>query len=380
MLFSLDAAVAVLFATGSPGPQQIHGLEMLTLGIAEGNHCITGTRNTLRLLGASGHLSARAQAVMFAALDTYAQHRAILGKVRVYATVTPIAVSGPHVQSVHSNQSVITVPLDWFKTSAKVQPTALLAENLDDANLYLRIGEAGAILASWGYLSLSARPIHGGGGTISQVLQGYVGSGDLCLCLVDSDRACPGGVLGNTASSVQPFKSQQYPLSDVLETVARDAENLLPDTFYIGGFHSSPHLFPAADVLDRLTSATEFDARSHLDIKRGLSLRQVFALTPGSPERLFWESKVKLIIGLLPSPLALPCLAIGHCNAGTATACTCVVVPACTGDLLRRFLHATANQTVYQIIGSLDASVRPEWARLGTLIASWCIATKPLRL
>jgi hypothetical protein len=380
MLFAISDAVAALIDGQSATPQQLQSIDYLAMGVGEGNHALTGKRASLRTLANSTSLSARSRAVFADVESKISQEAGIQHKVSVYGNVVVATQSGaPAIRAV-GTQHEIEVPLNWINATARVQPAALLGENLDDSCFYGRVGEVAAILEGWGYVPVQFQPIHGGGGTIGQVLAHQAGLQNLCVCIVDSDYASPNGALGGTASAVQQYKTPAFPLIRVLETSGRDFENMLPIEFYIDGYYRSAGQFAAAPFLESLTGAGEIEARLHLDIKRGLNLRQIFAYSAGSPERAFWDAKTGVLSGLvIPSP-TLPCLAAGICALLPNVACTCVIVPPSAGNILRQFLDSASLQDRFKISKIVDPAVRPEWTRLGREIASWCLGRRKLRV
>lgn len=378
MLFVIDQSVADAFAIFAPVAKDIVGLNFLAQASGEGKHRIGGSRRILTSLSVSPALQEYTRRILSRAVGRATQEGRLHNGLAVYGRVIVTNAASPTSEMV-GHQRVITFPLHWFDDSAKIQACTLLGENLDDANVLIRMGEAGAHLAREPYLPLKCYSDHAGGNP-AQVLQSHADHSRLCFCVVDSDRACPAGKLGGTATSAQPFKaSGTYPLLGVTETSGRDLENALPDTFYQSAFGSAP----LTAVLKELTHQREFEIRAHIDIEHGMPLSRVFDHPIGCSERTFWDAKLPAVANLAGINMStLSCLTTGSCSAVAKKPplrCSCVVVGGNTAKILRAFLDRFKTPTRYQLAESLDDSVRDEWRRIGIMVASWCCADEPLR-
>jgi hypothetical protein len=379
MLFVIDQSVEQLFASGSAGPLDVDGIDCLAMGVAEGSHRIIGSRQVLTNLSGQVAFQRKTRNVFQRALGRVAEEGKLKALLNVYGRIQAGPAAIP-VSKTINNQREITFPLRWFDQSSKVQRTILLGEHLSDAHVLQKVAEAGAALANLNHLPIRCRPNLGGGSTISLVLAANISANSFCICIVDSDRACPGGTLGGTATSVQIFKNPTaYPLVEVMETTGRDLENHLPDFFYHAEYGSNLRCCTLAAMMMHLTSCGETDLRSHLDIENGVKLRQILAHPAHSPERNFWLAKLSIILNQVGTS-ALPCLATAICSAPARTPCTCAPVDGIPSNVLDLFASRYADSSPYQLAGWLDDSVRPEWHRLGSSIASWCCADERLRL
>jgi hypothetical protein len=356
-------------------------MRYLVLGSSEGSHKITGQRRTLTGLAQAQSLDSHTRNALTNAARRVYEDGNLPQKLQVFGRVIAAPQTTPS-SSVNGAQRVITFPLRWFDSSAKIQPTALLGENSVDAYVFLKMGEAGAILAGLGYLPVVARCTHGGGSTTGAVLGQTVQSGQLCLCLVDSDKKSPSGPSGGTAQAVAPYKNAlMYPLAQVEETVGRDLENSLPDLFYVDAYGGHPTYSSLAELLMKLSEAGEIDLRNHLDIENGLKLHDVFSLTPGTSDFIFWQNKLNSVTKMMNLPSAsLPCHSTQTCSQQNWATCTCILVPPNPANILDEFLRRYQNSGRYELRAALDDSVRPEWLRLGSLIAAWCCADQKMRL
>lgn len=374
MLFEIDSSVPRHLASDSAVSQDFESVNLLALGVSEGKHRIIGGRSVLRELVEGPGLNKTTRSVFERAACRIPREMNLLQKVAVYGKVIGGTGATPAAKTV-GIQRVITFPLRWFDESDKVQRVTLLGENLLDTRVFKKFAEVGPILAGWDRRPVEMARDHGGGSTTVRVLEDHSTSNRLCLCIVDSDRACPGGDCGDTATSVQKFNSYaDYPLMEVLEIGARDLENLLPNAFYKIAYGEDDAL---AVVLEGLTEQGEHEVRAHLDIKMGVMGRQIFAEHSGSPEGKFWKSKQSILLAHCDSQL--PCLSIGACKPIIGKNCHCVVIAGKGSRILERFLEHFEDWDGHGLKGILDDSVRSEWLRLGVSIASWCCGDDRLR-
>lgn len=381
MLFVIDQSVIDLFAAGRAQALDVNGLDYLALGVAEGNHRIIGPRKVLLDLAVQDTLHKKTRSVINRAVNRAAQEGKLHHQLSVYGRVLADGGTVP-VSRMHGLQRVISFPLRWFDSSAKIQPTVVLGEDLSDVGVLEKVGEVGTVLAGLRHLPLRLSHDHGGGSKIGVVLGSNASANRFCVCIVDSDRACPTGTLGGTAITVQSYKNPAaYPLVDVAETSGRDLENALPDVFYRTAYTDPSRHGPMVTLLEHLTQSGETDVRAHLDIEKGLTLRQVYNHPTGSPENVFWRAKLN---SLLASPgivhSSLPCLATGVCASPQNADCTCVILVGNRANILDHFIDRFGSATRYYLASCLDRSVRSEWHRLGANIASWCCGDEPLRM
>jgi hypothetical protein len=381
MLYFIDHGVAALLDSDAAEHGDFDGITYLALGAAEGNHRIVGSRKTLLDLARNDALSLKTRKVFERSALRVSQEGNLHSKFKVYGRVIAEAVPYPTSVTI-GQQRTINFPLRWFDVSAKVQPTVLLGEDLSDARVLTKVGEVGAFTAQLAYIPLSSYADHGGGSGTPDVLEQHAQHQRLCICVVDSDRASPGGTLGGTASSVQRFKNEiTYPLVDVVETAGRDLENILPDYFYQSAYGSHARYGPLTALLRNLSQSEEHDLRAHIDVENGIILKPIYAHAAGSLERTFWLSKLPTLTAHLGiSPAAVPCMVGGTCaNQAGGANCSCVIITGNASDILDKFYTLYKDASRYEIGMHLEKSVATEWQRIGSRIANWCCGDEVLR-
>jgi hypothetical protein len=352
------------------------------LGVFEGNHRLGGYRTVLQSLAEHEQVPLRAKQVLARAASRVGQEGRLWESLSTYGSVMSGASAGNQPKStIAGSQRVIVCPLRWFDASDKVQPTILLGENLSDVGVLDVIARTAMALKRLPYLPLKHDKRGGGGSSTGQTLASIVATGRQCICVVDSDRPCSNGVIGATASGIQVYKNVlQYPTVEVLETGGRDLENCLPDQFYQNEYGNHHQHSAMANALRLFATSGDDEARAHIDIEKGLTLRQVFACPSGTPERVFLDRCVNSVCTALGYPSNhFACVATSTCATALTGSCTCVVVRGITRNILERFVELYATDMGYGLASLLSPSERAEWLRLGLAIASWCCAEPKLR-
>lgn len=380
MLYVIDDNIASHFSAGKANQRDIASLEMLAMGIAEGRHRLHGRRVTLQTLINGDWFSARAKGVFLQARNQVSQTGILPNQLRVYGrlVVSP-GMDSPKHHAIGERRE-IRIPLDWFDESSKVQETILLGENLSDVKALLIIANVAITRMDLKYLPFRFDGRGGGGSTTGASIAQIAEQQQQCLCLVDSDRACPTGQIGDTARSVQQFKDpEMYPRIGIVETAGRDLENSLPLSFYRNQYSGQNQFAPLTNLLVGLANAGHHELILYLDIENGLTLRRHFQRPADSPERAYWETRIPILCNFLqpPNP-AFPCQLTKVC--ANPNACMCIVCPGNRSDVLAMFSKVYETTNPFTLSALLSTQEWEEWCRLGIEVASWCCAEKKLRM
>lgn len=381
MLYLIDESVPELIRSGNAQPADYRSLDYLLLGAVDGHHKVLGSRKVLGTLLSCGKLENKSYSAIHRILERIAREFNLTKNLPVYGHV----VSGANtsvISSQSSTQRIITFPLRWFDSSAKIQPTILLGEHIEDSYTLKLFAEVATVINNIPYLPIKLQHDHGGGSAIGDILQHHASSSSQCICVVDSDRSCPGGNIGGTAQTVQRFKSStSYPLIDVMETIGRDLENTLPDLFYNASYGSASTSGSMTNLLKKLNDLGEYDLRNHIDIEKGLRLSHVFDFTANPVEDVFWKNKLPIVDGCLNiDQSAFPCMSDQKCCQVRKSQCTCIILQGNTSNILKQFNLDYGSIARHQLKNWLDDSVIHEWSRIGLAIAGWCCADERLRI
>lgn len=196
MLIELSNDVGSIVSATALEPNAIDGLEHLLCCHREGRHVVAVSHMVARALADCRELSSRARGTAAHLYRTASELLGLRNQVRS-RMIVDTGLLGPSVES--SVPLVLRTTLSWWADTAHSRECILLTENLDDALVYERLAEA-VMRRRKMFCRMSVRRQGGGGTTIAKELSEIVRRGEICVCVVDSDRRYPGGGLGAVAS------------------------------------------------------------------------------------------------------------------------------------------------------------------------------------
>lgn len=174
------------------------------------------------------------------------------------------------------------VPYTYFDDFESAGSAHLVAEDQDDADLYLIA--ARAYVAFSPDLQGTKVILHcfgGGGGNINDAFRAHARH-SFTLGIVDSDKKWPSAALGKTCMDLQEvlveLEREGRSLAELIVLPCHELENLLPAALIIDSFIQDDD----ADFRNRCVDAERLKILGaaaplhHLDIKRGLTLYDVF--------------------------------------------------------------------------------------------------------
>lgn len=382
MLLVLDQTVADVFSTPGPKPQSlIDALEILGSQIYHGEHALFTPRHIAEILLEKGPGDRRLKLVLKAARDQYSDRQRLYSRVAVHAEIKTSLLPTP-VQTVVGDRTVIEIPLTWIDHPDKLRRTALLGEDQSDVQVFREIARAITPADYWRAATPSYEPIHGGGGAIGAVFSNLRNQNRFICCIVDSDRAWPGAVLGGTAQQIAAhFQPSPPPLAAWAYTDGRDLENALPDAFYLATYANPAQQRVAVKALEALTGSADEPIRSYVDISDGMTLEDVYSLPIGNIGRQFWDQAWPILAQLQTLPAAA-CGGTGICSKppaqiGQSQKCVCRFFPPFHKAVLDSFASYAGRLKGGALLGQLSLSLQNEWTRFGKLVFDWCCANKP---
>jgi hypothetical protein len=312
------------------------GLHNLAIAAREGNHYLIAPRELAQSLSHAARLGLRERTLYRVINERYStlagMAHQVSFKVRVARDiVADRIVAGRNVE--------ITLPLSYFSSTTTIQPVILLCENLDDCKLIYEFVRTFAHAERLGAIktSLDMRP--GGGSTTADVAESILRPDRrMLVAVVDSDRESPGGALGGTALNTRRvFANWQRATSELIILKGRDLENLLPDEFYRTEFGQDSVHGGSVAFIAALVGSNCGSARLHIDIKKGLMLKDILK-RPNPPQDFegVWGAVVTSVAkGRLPcSEACVGCADAGSCS--SPNACGCILSRSNSADLLSR--------------------------------------------
>jgi hypothetical protein len=260
---------------------------------------------------------------------------------------------------------VYTSPTNVINSNL-LYPPILLGENLTDCDLYVN-----AIAQHYTDLPRSLREIRlsqrfepgGGNNTHASYSRHKNLAIDLCLCVVDSDKACPTENAGDTAKFVQNVdKSGRSPYCSHLLIDAYSAENLLPideigRQYEIGKSAKQISEFSVVEEIRNLSSWR------YLPLKKGIKGKD---LKSNSARAAYWK------LQLAQLGIGTPCCAVDDCS--------CSIVPNVSEKTLAKSLETANSSWRRTLNGEKNAEIRENYLVISKEVRSWLCIGNPLRI
>lgn len=233
MIIQLDRSLASCIEMGNGMEARVSAcLELLAIAQGEGNHIVFSDLETLKLLQEyRNSFSQKGAALLDRTLNRFPQTAKLARDVCVKLVVGNFdTVNSLNIDNVR----IIQYPFSKL-TSAVLQRTYLLVENIHDAKFYRWISENVLRIKNKSDSILAFEAYSGGGNTTADAYQ-YIKNDTerLCLCIVDSDIRWPGASVGETAAKVRS-SDERDPKPNAAHYIIGvcSIENLIPlDVFY----------------------------------------------------------------------------------------------------------------------------------------------------
>lgn len=377
MLFIIDEEISASVANGTCSLATCEALDFLGLAMFEGKHRVTASQSGLIRLSRYNAMSLKARAAFAEALNEFQADQALLKKLTVHVRITT-TVSVVTVATVAGGKR-IDVPPSWIDDSAKIQATCLVGENLIDCDFLQRVGSVARAVGSVGNCVLKFEFINGGGSTCAPVIEELTARPRFCCCVVDSDKKCPAGGLGGTASAVQKFKDPAlYPYVGIIETYGRELENMVHRHFIEHQYLPDVSHGAAIKILKHADDSSDLDLRYFYDVKEGLVLADIYKHAVGSPQRTFWENKLTLLGPLLKhSHPIIKCTETVTC---VDDGCSCRITNGFGKKVLHAFIAYADQRGAKKVGEEIPPSILEEWKRVGQFLMDWGCARDRVRV
>jgi hypothetical protein len=382
MLLYLDRSLEdCLDSSGVDREDAVEGLEKIAMGRAEGKHLVLGEASTLSALATWEDLSERYRKVYSRILGKLPTTGSIRRKLPYRVDVVGHQPTELTLKESES-QTIIQVPIRYFRDSGLVQETILLAENRRDAEVYKRMARVNIKLRRWATIPIRLETRPGGGADTAEEYRSLQEERKrLCLCIVDSDRTSPEGQLGLTALGLRRVEDPQQPMCVYLTTRTHELENCIPTGMYREVAEGDQRR-KAVEFLEDLEESELAEARKYLDFKKGLVLAEIFenlSKYSRSPANLsYWQS---LLSHLAENsyPTHQECLEIGECRSEGRCSCSvmCGFGANVIDDVRNKVMERNSD---HKIKAFLDTLTLPEWETLGSMVLAWCCGAEEIRV
>ena len=218
------------------------------------------------------------------------------------------------------------VPLTQFESFDLCKESILLAENSVDCAIYTIGARIYSHISPFHSFKVKPDPRPGGGHTTVQLLRDIqAASNRFCICVVDSDRHYPLAPLGRTASDALDLFDPDGGLVSLIITATHELENLLPANHISKVYRGEPLKHAACNTWVRIRQH-DAEVADHGDLKAGLAIKGLLAMPVQSPERIYWNSKLNVLLQQTGADRALVTNCIGAGVCAHPADCQCIIV------------------------------------------------------
>jgi hypothetical protein len=369
MLFVLDDSLTRYLEDGTGIDLISNSVELLTLSRREGKHILFGSRRLLSLILTRCSLSQQAAAMVNKVRQELPEFGNLLTRTPrlirvVYETTRRIEERG--------GQRILYVPVTLLQDSSVCQKTILLGENFRDTKLYLMFAELFRMNSRIGNMRVVAEPRGGGGNEVVTEYSNLQNEQScLCLCIVDSDRQCPDGSLGEVAKQTLAVDSGSFPMSEAFITRVRMIENHFSIRQLALAIAGNDVRSQVVRFLEKLEGVGSTELRKFIDFKNGIVISDINKPETPKPVRMFWRDELVRLMerGVIASKA---CLSEGECDKDPS--CVCCIMPGFGPALLDNVTDILDIMTPQKRAEDLCTITRDEWLHIGGVVFAWCCA------
>lgn len=284
MLIEIDETVLIALENTGIKNKISESLGLLAQSAREGHHFVYANMMVLDRLAESSEISLASKATYSALIN----RMSFLNKVKSSVTDYIICYYDVNRADCYQLGNAIWIPIEWFDSSSKIQPTMLVAENDSDCELYAILGKLYSIVNN---LPNDIRFIDmpGGGNTIGKIYNKRQNNFSTpVICIADSDKSCPVVGYGETAKTVISSNDPDNFMSTYEVLTVRMLENLLPLKFY-SDVYGKGNGTKAVVFLDEISKSEEFsEIRRYINFKKGICYKKVYECKKDAKKR-YWK-------------------------------------------------------------------------------------------
>lgn len=258
-------------------------------------------------------------------------------------------------------RDILSVSFDYFSDSSKIQIPKLLCEDLTDAAFYLFIADYFKKTNKMSFLDIKLSSQNGGGRNTENVFKSIIENGDLCLCILDSDKKHPTGTNGDTSNQ---FANKEYSANGKHIIIdVHEAENLIPNKIIEEVITQGNYPNEFINHIDNLRNLCNHhpESKRFFDHKEGLPINLAVDLDGRYGQ--FWLP----IIDNIPRLRRNKCIISHNCNCEPK----CKPLHGFGTNLLANTLIYLEQNRSTKIRENLNAPIEDFWNSLGKEIFSW---------
>ena len=255
--------------------KEINALNNLALAYREGHHMLIGSREVLEALKKCpllNYLALRSYGYLSSRISFLYNYQNIL-QYYIIVTANTIKVS----RKLHDDKVIFEVPLEYFDSIYKLNPTSLVSEDISDCEFYFKLGKR-FVTDKLNKYSIKMKFIYenGGGENSHKIYEYKINQGNFVLALADTDKCYPSDSVGSTLRKLRRVdeKYRDHHIVELFEPGVREKENLVPPSYYLLCTNNS-----CKENLEklRLIESDELfqEKLKYLDLKDGLKAKEI---------------------------------------------------------------------------------------------------------
>ncbi len=344
------------------------GIEAVFRAFYLGDHFVLSDRSTLTTLKNRVEFSN----VTRLTINKIINDLPILGDLKNQVSIKVNVVNNPDIDYIKLTENTWNISLQHLGRTG-ISKSILLAENLDDASLYIHAGRQYKI-ANKINAEQSIERAHGGGSTTPECLQNLTSNEKkFCFCITDSDRECPDDTMGAMAARCKKIASETQAVAKHMDLQVREIENLIPLSFIKEAI--PPTHIELWENHEKLIACRN-DLHSYVDLKEGLQLSRLLSLPNGSPRKQYWMSILDSLTN--KALFSSPCDSKNSC---IQPICNCIVANGFGPALSKTVLDLLDKQNSHKSLEiSKNDSNHEAWESIGRDVFEWGISPKRMRL
>lgn len=271
----------------------------------------------------------------------------------------------------NENDSYFTVGYGFFYDSSKTQLTKLLCEDINDYELYKIIANYYNEVNKNSGIIINFDVTNGGGANTNSNFEKIKSEGNLCFCILDSDRNHPKSKVGSTARKFSESSNAAY--CKYLIITPHEVESLIPMKVIQEAILSNKLDNNYINKYDQLNALVEYSPsiKLYFDHKMGLKVNKVREIESKYNDS-FWSDP------LLNAPKFKKnkCLQEMMCDCKEE----CFAVEGFSTRLLDVGIEVLLKMGTYKINKVISSTLEHEWYSIGEHLFSWgCAMSKRQR-
>jgi hypothetical protein len=294
-----------------------------------------------------------------------------------------------------NQQTIVDIPIWYFKDSEAIQKTVLLCENQNDAKFFIHLVKAYLTTKKnlkKAQVKIQATPRGGGGNTIKSELDAQCQSRTFCLCITDNDCGAPDTAFGGTAKrlGLSQTKWQAWQNSSQIDgsiTIRKDSalakafalterevENLMPTALIEKSIPKSTKddVFEKIDILKEWEKRCPKNWRKFIDLKKGLCGYDVLHWTDDNKAAKKCWLDFSHGVGIDSLKLENKCEYGNDCS--HRNKCECILWVGLGDNILSQVIKYMDKETPHKIAEFFNFEDESSLTSLAEALLIWCCA------